>query len=293
MPPEQAPEGGAEDEAEPEGDPHEAVVAGAGLRGRHVGDVGVGGGDAGPHDPGDGAANEEPADGRREALHEVVDAEPEQRAEDDRPPAEAVGEGAQDGGAQELHQGVEGDDDAVVEPCPRVVAGRELPDELGQDGDDDAQPEDVDEQGDEDEDHPRLSGGSSECHLVPWGAAVRRSPARVTRGPNPQYVTSARPRDSSVLIRGDSGQPGERRTAGHRPLKRRAASRRWRAAGSASLRPAVEVAGRQCVPAGADTGTADLTAPAAIAGRVRCAPGHSAAGRGVDSSFTMETLAHP
>ena len=193
MPPEQPPEGGAEDEAEPEGDAHEPVVAGAGLGGRHVGDVGVGGGDAGPHDPGDGAAQEEPADGGREALHEVVDAEPEQRAEDDGPAAEAVGEGAEDRCAQELHQRVERDDDPVVEPRPRVVASRELPDELGQHGDDDAQPQDVDEQGDEDEDHPRLTGASSECHLAPRGAAAPRSPTRSARGPNAQYVTSVGP----------------------------------------------------------------------------------------------------
>ena len=62
----------------------------------------------------------------------------------------------------------------------------------------------------------------------------------------------------------------------------------------ADIRRAVEVAGRvECVPAGADTGTANLTVPAAVARRVRCAPGHSAAGRGVDSRFTIETFAHP
>ena len=53
------------------------------------------------------------------------------------------------------------------------------------------------------------------------------------------------------------------------------------------IRRAAEVAGRVNAPAGADTGTADLTR------RIRRAPGHSAAGREVDSRFTMEMLAHP
>ena len=138
-------------------------------------------------------------------------------------------------------------------------------------------------------------------------AHIARGSAPITRD------SSARPERRSgnrPSHRGRSGRSTLRRrrrigaahdrTPGHRPLKRRAASRlRTRAAGSAGLRRAVEVAGQapRCVdcPAGADTGTANLTAPAVCrrpnhpAGPMRARSFRTLAGRGVDSRFTIET----
>ena len=135
---EQTAEDRSEDEAYAEGDVDQAVVPGPGFRRRDVGDVGVRRRDAGAHDPGDDPAHEQPGDRRRKAHDQIVQTEPEHGEQENASTAEAIGQGAEDGGAQELRHRVAGGDGAHGDRGGRRVAAPELLDEFGEDGNDEA-----------------------------------------------------------------------------------------------------------------------------------------------------------
>ena len=109
---EQTTDGGAEDEADPEGCVQHAEGGGAALARSDVGHVGHGGGDAGGGEAGDDAAEEEPVECGGPGHEEVVEAEAEVGEQDDGAAAEAVGERADDGGEEELHGGEDGAEEA-------------------------------------------------------------------------------------------------------------------------------------------------------------------------------------
>jgi hypothetical protein len=125
---------------------------------RHVGDIGVGGGDARRADAGDYASDEQPPQVRRERHQDEVEPEPEVGEQDQRPAPVAIGEHAVQRREQELHQRSNRAEDSVDLGCTRVVAGEEIDHQLGQHRHDDADRQHVEQHRDEDEDESGAPG---------------------------------------------------------------------------------------------------------------------------------------
>ena len=141
----------AEHEAGAERRSHAAEDRGAPLWRREVGDVGKGRGNAGRGDAGDQPANEQPRQRRRHRHQHIVRGEAEVREQDDRPPAEPVGEAAEHRREHELHQCPGRAEQAEDPCCLRGVIGDKALDQLGQDRHDQPEREHIEQDGDEDE----------------------------------------------------------------------------------------------------------------------------------------------
>lgn len=155
----------ADDEAHTEGGGEIAELLGAFFGRSDVGDVGEGAGDVGGGDAGDDASDQEPFEGRRERHEDVVEAESEAGDEDDRAAAETVGPRAEDGRKNELHERpgeteIAGDGGGAGD-----VAAFEVDDEVRENGSDDAEGQEIEEDGYQDEDE----GGATTLGLLSWG----------------------------------------------------------------------------------------------------------------------------
>ena len=71
-------------------------------------------------------------------MNQIVHPEPEDGHEQDWATAETVRQCAQDGGAQELHEGIDCDDDTVVIAGARDITVKEYLDQLREDWNDDS-----------------------------------------------------------------------------------------------------------------------------------------------------------
>ena len=90
-------------EADAERRAHPAEVAGALLGRRDVGDIGVGGGEAGGRRAVQHPAQQQPAERRREGHHQEVERQAEDRDQHHRPAAITIGEHAEHRAGDELH----------------------------------------------------------------------------------------------------------------------------------------------------------------------------------------------
>ena len=87
-----------------------------------------------------------------------MNAEPQQRPEQDRSPAEAIGKRAQQRRTEELHDAI-GDDQQAIPIRLQLAAGRVQADQHRDDRKRDADAQHVDEDNDEDKGHPGLPAG--------------------------------------------------------------------------------------------------------------------------------------
>jgi hypothetical protein len=87
-----------------------------------------------------------------------MEAEPQQRPEQDRSPAEAIGKRAQQRGTEKLHDPV-GDDQHAIPIRLQFAVGRVQADQHRDDRKRDADAQHVDEDDDEDKRHPGLPAG--------------------------------------------------------------------------------------------------------------------------------------
>src|SRR5205823_6144010 len=142
---------------ETEGDPNQAEVRGALFWRTDVGDVGADWRERRAENTGDDATEHEPRDGRRQTEQDVVEAEPGQGEEDDRPPPESVRERAEHWRAEELHDRVDRHEQPEHEGRLADRTAEQVLNESGQDGNDQTHAQYVDEQGDEYEDDACLS----------------------------------------------------------------------------------------------------------------------------------------
>ncbi len=148
-------------EAEAECRAEHAEAGSALLRRCDVGDVRVGGGDAGRGDAADDASEEEQRQRLRQRHEDVVETEAEIRQQDHPASAEAIRQCAQQRRRQELHQGEDGNEPAVHRRAFRRVR-EEAGDQRRQHRDDQADRQDIQRHRDEDEDQrslARRSGG--------------------------------------------------------------------------------------------------------------------------------------
>ncbi len=163
---EEAAERGAQHEADAERRPDQAEVLRPLLRRRDVGDVGSGGGEAGRGDARDQAAEEKPGQVRRHGHDDVVHPQAEDGDQQDRPPAEPVRQGADDGRGEELHHRPGGrEDQDVVQGLGGRPAGHFL-DQVGQHRDDDPERDHVHQGGGEDEAEGGGTGRSAGGHRL-------------------------------------------------------------------------------------------------------------------------------
>ena len=105
--PEQAAQSRTGDEPESEGCADQSEIRGALFRGTHVGNVGCGSGEVRAGYSGNHASDEKPGEIRSKGEHAIIDRGPKQGGENDWTPSEAIGQTAQQRGAEELHQRVE------------------------------------------------------------------------------------------------------------------------------------------------------------------------------------------
>ena len=124
MIPEDAAERGAEDEADAEGGAELPELSGALLGRRDIRDVGEGGRIARRGDPRDDAADEEPAERRRDGHDEVVESETERREQDHAAPSEVIGDRADHRREEELRPLPDRTEDAVDERAAGGVRRR-------------------------------------------------------------------------------------------------------------------------------------------------------------------------
>ena len=144
-------ERGADDEADAERRPHEAVRARPLLWRRHVGDIGERRRHTRRRHAGEHASHEQPAERRRERHQHVVGAQADVGHENRRPAAVPIGEPAEHGRGEELDAGPDGAEQSNRARRRGRVATAELLDENRQHGDDHSQCEHVEQDSDEDE----------------------------------------------------------------------------------------------------------------------------------------------
>ncbi len=185
-PRQQPPQGRPEDETEPEGHADQPEGLGPLLRRADVGQHGAGGGGGASAHPidqpgaeqqrqGPGAAHR-PGQGQGEGKAAQAQHGAGHAAGDHRLAPEAVAEGTDQGGEQELGQGVAARQQAQCAP----VAG-ETRQQKGQQGKDDAFPEAVVQQRQEDAEprgraRPAHGGDPQQCRYLPMGGRTIRSP---------------------------------------------------------------------------------------------------------------------
>ena len=156
----------ADDEAEAEHRAHHSEVPGPALRRADVGHVGVRRSERGARHPRDRAPEEEPAQSRGGAHDEVIHAEGADGVEQHGAASKAVGEIAEDRGAEELHRGIEERQPAPVDRRAAHAGPGDADEEGRQHRDDEPEPDRVEEQGDRDEDD-RLAAGPGGRHHLP------------------------------------------------------------------------------------------------------------------------------
>ena len=92
-------------ETEAEGGAQQAEASSALLRRGHVGDIGAGRRKAGGSNSRDQPADEQEPEAGRQRHQNIIEAQAEIGQDDDRPPAEAIRQGAKHRLKDELHQG--------------------------------------------------------------------------------------------------------------------------------------------------------------------------------------------
>ena len=117
----------------------------------HVGNVGVGGGEARRGDAGNNAPDEQPGQARCQRHQDVVEPVPGHGDEQHRAAAEAVGQCAEHRREHELHQCPGGGEEPEDLGRPPGVAAEHALDQLGQHGNDDAERDDIEQHDGEDE----------------------------------------------------------------------------------------------------------------------------------------------
>ena len=143
----------AEDESQPERRAHQAHAAGAVLRRGDVGDVGLRGGNVRAGNAADDARDEQQHQRAGERERHVREAGAEQADQDDRLAADLVGPAAPDRREHELHQR-----EARAQQPDRECGRAERLGVERQQRNDDAEAEQVDEDGNEDDDERRHYG---------------------------------------------------------------------------------------------------------------------------------------
>jgi hypothetical protein len=155
---EQAADHRAQNKTQAEGGAGQAEIGGAFFRRRDVGDIGVDGGIGAAGHARQGAADEQPGDGGGKAGDGVIQAQHQQRQDQDRPPPEPVRQIADQGRTQKLHGGI--DEEQPAAPARR--AGQRLMgqfrDDAGRYRNDQPQADRVDQHGHEDEEECEAAG---------------------------------------------------------------------------------------------------------------------------------------
>ena len=175
---EQAADGRPQDEPRPERRADEPEVLRASVGRADVGEVGIGGRVRRAGHAGDGPPGEQPDESGRDTHDQIIEAEREQREQDHRSASEAIAQVAEHRSAEELHHGVGEPQPAAVDRGPAQSLAGQLPDQLGHDGQDHAEPDGVDQHGHEDED----DGAPADRRRGHGVAAYVKSPGR-TSGP--------------------------------------------------------------------------------------------------------------
>ena len=141
----------AEHEACAPGSTQQAIGLGAVIGRCHIGDIGIGGGEGGRRNARHRSADEQPPDVGRKRHDEIIEPQHREAGDQDRAPAEAVRQIAEDGGKEEVHQRIDEDQRAAPQGAVRQAQLRHLGDQARQHGHDDAQADGVDQDGDEEE----------------------------------------------------------------------------------------------------------------------------------------------
>ena len=152
---EHAAERRAQDEAGAERDADLAEHRRALVRRGDVGDIGKGGGDAGRGDARHQPADEQPPQRRRQRHQHIVGRKPEIRQQHHRAAAKPVGQRAEDRREEELHHRPGGAEHAEHPRGARGIVVDKALDQPWQNGNDDAERQRVEQDGDENEDHRR------------------------------------------------------------------------------------------------------------------------------------------
>ena len=205
----------ADDEAEAERRAEHAVAPGALRRLGDVGDVGVGGGEAGRGDRRDDAPHEQPRSVGASGHEHEVQAQPQAREQDHRAAAEPVRQRALDRRGDELDQREHGAERADPVGRGRGVAAGQLLDQVRQHRNDHAERQHVDQDRDEDEDERgaarrgrksevghRVAAGRRDTHSTCTPAVARRSSSL------PDHCSAAEKR---ALLKSLQLNPGVRR----------------------------------------------------------------------------------
>jgi len=141
----QSARGRPDDKAQPERHPHQPEAGGALFRRGDVGDRGIGGGIAGARDPGDHPADHQPPQRRGEPLDRIVDRHRQHACQHHRSSPEAVGQIADHRREHELHRRIARTQPAGIDRSGVERDMRQPHDQLGHDGDNDPEPENVDQ----------------------------------------------------------------------------------------------------------------------------------------------------
>ncbi len=142
----------AGDKADAEGGTEHAECAGAFVRWGDVGDVGIGGGEAGRAHAGDHPCQQQHRQAVGNGHQDEVQAQAKAREQDHRPATEAVGERALQRRADELDGSEQEAEPADPAGGHDVVAAGEVAHQIRQYRNDDPEGQHVDQDGDEDED---------------------------------------------------------------------------------------------------------------------------------------------
>ena len=151
----------ADDETEAECHADDAEIYATALGGRDIGEVRIGGRKGRAGDPGDDPRRDEPPQVRRERHDEIVGAEGNEAGEEHRAAAEAIRQPADNRAAEKLHRSVKKTDPAGDGGSVGKAAPGPADDQSRKDRNDNAEPDRIDEDGNEQEGQRlALSGGS-------------------------------------------------------------------------------------------------------------------------------------
>jgi hypothetical protein len=184
---EQAADRGSQNESGAKGDADLAEHRGALFRRRHIRDIGERRRDVGCGDARDHAADEQPAQGRRQRHQHIVQPEPEIRQQHHRPAAKPIRQAAEDRREEKLHRRPYRAEQAEHPRRTGGVVVEEAFHELGQDRHDQAEREHVEQYRDEDKRHRRAACRRCLQHSGRQGKLRlpdRTRPARVKAHPD-------------------------------------------------------------------------------------------------------------
>src|SRR5207244_5285116 len=143
--------GRTKNETEAKRDADHAESAGTFFFRRDISDVSHGGRNTRSRESRNDPAEKKPANRRGERHYNVIQTEPEVGKQDHRAPAEFVGQNAEDGRAEKLHQGEDGAENPVPDGGRVHVAAAKVEDQFRQHRRDQAEREHVEHDRDEDE----------------------------------------------------------------------------------------------------------------------------------------------